>query len=94
MRCSPSVYCDAARLGIGIAQVSVHHAWQGLRSGQIKIVLANEYLSSQREIVLQYPHRAYTASRIKVFVEHVVASMQADIDLQFNTKQLIKFTVS
>jgi DNA-binding transcriptional LysR family regulator len=90
----PEAVCDAACLGLGIAQVSVHHAWSALRTGQLKVVLFKEYQSSKREVVLQYPHRTYTAARVKVFVEHIVAGMQANPDLQFKTEQLAKFAVS
>jgi DNA-binding transcriptional LysR family regulator len=90
----PEAVCDAACLGLGIAQVSVHHAWSALRAGQLKVVLFKEYQSSKREVVLQYPHRTYTAARVKVFVEHIVAGMQANPDLQFKTEQLAKFAVS
>ncbi len=90
----PEAVCDAACLGFGIAQVSVHHAWNALRAGQLKVILFKEYLSSNREVVMQYPHRTYTAARVKVFVEHIVASMQANSDLQFKTEQLAKFAVS
>jgi DNA-binding transcriptional LysR family regulator len=89
----PEAVCDAAILGLGIAQVSVHHAWNALRMGRLKVILSKEYLSSKREVVLQYPHRTYTASRVKVFVEHVVAAMQANPDLQFKPEQLAKFAV-
>jgi DNA-binding transcriptional LysR family regulator len=90
----PEAVCDAACLGLGIAQVSVHHAWNALRAGQLKVILFKEYLSSNREVVLQYPHRTYTAARVKVFVEHIVAGMQANPDLQFKAEQLAKFAVS
>jgi DNA-binding transcriptional LysR family regulator len=90
----PVAVCDAASLGLGIAQVSVHHAWNDLRKGQLKVVLSKEYVSSKREVVLQYPHRTYTALRVKVFVEFVVAAMQANPNLQFDSSQLEKFAVS
>jgi DNA-binding transcriptional LysR family regulator len=87
----PVAVCDAASLGLGIAQVSVHHAWTALRKGQLKVVLLKEYVSSKREVVLQYPHRTHTALRVKVFVEYVVAATQGNPDLQFDSKQLVKF---
>jgi DNA-binding transcriptional LysR family regulator len=90
----PVAVSDAASLGLGIAEVSVHHAWNALREGKLKVVLSKEYVSSKRQIVLQYPHRTHTALRVKVFVEHVVASMQSNLDLQFNPEQLAKFAVS
>jgi DNA-binding transcriptional LysR family regulator len=90
----PEAVCDAACLGLGIAQISVHHAWNALRAGNLKVILFKDYLSSNREVVLQYPHRNYTATRVKVFVEHIVAGMQANPDLQFKTEQLAKFAVS
>jgi DNA-binding transcriptional LysR family regulator len=87
----PEAVCDAACLGLGIAQVSVHHAWSALRSGQLKIVLLKDHLSSKREVVLQYPHRTYTASRVKVLVEHIVSAIQLNRDLQFKSEELAKF---
>jgi DNA-binding transcriptional LysR family regulator len=90
----PEAVCDAACLGLGIAQVSVHHAWNALRSGRLKVVLFKEYQSSKREVVLQYPHRTYTALRVKVFVDHVVSALELNSDLQFNSEQLAKFAVS
>jgi DNA-binding transcriptional LysR family regulator len=87
----PEAVCDAACLGLGIAQVSVHHAWSALRAGQLKIVLCKDHLSSKREVVLQYPHRTYTASRVKVLVEHIVSALQLNPDLQFKSEELAKF---
>jgi DNA-binding transcriptional LysR family regulator len=87
----PEAVGDAARLGLGIAQTSVHHAWDWLRSGQLKVVLFKDFVSANREVVMQYPHRTQTAARVKVFVDHMVRAMAANADLQFKSAEVAKF---
>jgi DNA-binding transcriptional LysR family regulator len=87
----PEAVGDAARLGLGIAQISVHHAWDWLRSGQLKVVLFKDFISANREVVMQYPHRTHTAARVKVFVDYMVQAMKANRDLQFKSAELAKF---
>lgn len=52
---------DAAVLGMGLAQAGVHHAWEHLQSGRLKIVLARHHHGGGNHgMTLQYPHRALT----------------------------------
>jgi DNA-binding transcriptional LysR family regulator len=87
----PEACAQAAEDGLGITAVSVHHVLPSLRNGKLRIVLLDQYVSPPRKVVLQYPHRALTASRVRVFIEHVVTHLQSHPDLQYKSQQLASF---
>jgi hypothetical protein len=73
--------CDPLRTGssnagcafrIGIAQVGVHHALVHLQSGALKTVLVGQHDPGNYEMVIQYPHRALVAPRVKATVEYLL----------------------
>jgi DNA-binding transcriptional LysR family regulator len=69
---APEVAAQAAISGIGIAQVGVHHVWEYLRNGRLKVLLSGQHDAGGRELVLQYPHRALVAPRVRVTVEFLL----------------------
>ncbi|HJV83218.1 LysR family transcriptional regulator [Noviherbaspirillum sp.] len=72
---APEAVVDAALLGLGIAQAGVHHAWPHLREGRLKVLLAAQHHSGAREMVLQYPHRALVAPRVRATVEYLLENL-------------------
>ena len=72
---APEGAVEAARLGLGIAQVGVHHASRYLKEKQLKIVLGAEHAAGNRQMVLQYPHRALLAPRIKATVDFLLEEL-------------------
>ncbi|MCH8617708.1 LysR family transcriptional regulator [Undibacterium sp. TS12] len=72
---APEAAVEAALLGMGIAQVGVHHASRYLHEKRLKIVLGSEHAAGNRQMVLQYPHRALVAPRIKATVDFLLEEM-------------------
>jgi len=75
---APEALTQSAVLGMGIAQVGVHHAWSYLQSGQLKALLVGQHDPGHYEMVLQYPHRALMAPRVRVTVDYLLAAFAAD----------------
>lgn len=71
---APEALAQAACMGMGIAQVGVHHAWEYLIAGKLKIVLLGIHEPGEYEMVLQYPHRALVAPRVKATVEYFLGA--------------------
>jgi DNA-binding transcriptional LysR family regulator len=69
---APEAAVQAAELGLGIAQIGVHHAWPCLLAGRLKMVLYAVHFSSARAMVLQYPHRALVAPRVRATVDFLL----------------------
>ena len=75
---APEALTQAAVQGMGIAQVGVHHAWSYLQSGQLKALLVGQHDPGHYEMVLQYPHRALMAPRVRVTVDYLLAAFAED----------------
>lgn len=84
----PLAAVEAAVAGLGIAQSGAHHAWQHLRAGKLKVLLPKHHESGKRAMVLQYPHRALVAPRVKATVEYLLAQLKAHPGLQITAAQV------
>ncbi|MFZ6654313.1 LysR family transcriptional regulator [Undibacterium sp. TJN19] len=73
---APEAAVQAALMGTGIAQVAVYHSWRYLKENKLKIVLADQHEAGQRQMVLQYPHRALIAPRVKATVEFLLEELR------------------
>jgi DNA-binding transcriptional LysR family regulator len=71
---APEAVVQAACDGAGIAQVGVHLARSHLLSGALKIVLHSYHHPGSFEMVMQYPHRALLAPRVRVTLDHLLES--------------------
>lgn len=80
---APEAQLQAALLGLGIAQVGVHHALAHLQSGQ--------HDTGSYEMVIQYPHRALVAPRVKATVEYLLETFRQDPRLHFPVARLAEF---
>ena len=89
----PQAAVAAAVSGLGITQAGVHHAWEHLKSGQLKVVLARQHASGGRAMALQYPHRALVAPRVRVTVEFLLQAMAHIEALQVSLEQLKAYSV-
>lgn len=69
---SPEALAQAAVAGTGIAEIGVHHAWQHLQAGRLKVLLSDSHHPGSFEMALQYPHRALVAPRVRVTVEYLL----------------------
>lgn len=75
---APEALAQAASLGMGIAQVGVHHAWSHLVSGRLKVVLLGLHDPGSYEMVMQYPHRALMAPRVRATIDYLLAAFSQD----------------
>jgi DNA-binding transcriptional LysR family regulator len=75
---APEALVQAALAGAGIAQAAVHHAWPHLQSGRLNVILPEHHHPGGYEMVLQYPHRALLASRVRVVIEHLLSAFAQD----------------
>nr|WP_310616862.1 LysR family transcriptional regulator [Pantoea cypripedii] len=89
---APEALVDAALLDYGIAQVGVHNALEHLQSGKLKIVLYGQHDPGNFEMVIQYPHRALIASRVKVVVEYLLNAFRGDKKLTIRYEELAGFS--
>lgn len=75
---APEAVVQAARDGVGVAQVGVHLAWQHLQSGKLKVVLHGHHHPGTYEMVMQYPHRALIAPRVRATLDYLLDAFAAD----------------
>lgn len=75
---APETLAQAASLGLGIAQVGVHHAWKYLVTGELKLVLLGWHDPGSYEMVMQYPHRALMAPRVRAVIDYLLAAFAQD----------------
>lgn len=75
---APEALVQAASYGLGIAQVGVHHAWKYLKRGELKVLLLGQHDPGHYEMVLQYPHRALIAPRVRATVDYLLAAFAKD----------------
>jgi DNA-binding transcriptional LysR family regulator len=88
---APETVAEAARAGMGVAQVGVHHAWTHLRSGALKVVLHDWHDPGNYEMVMQYPHRALMAPRVRVTLEHLLETFARDECLHVPLERLADY---
>ncbi|MBM3073969.1 LysR family transcriptional regulator [Lelliottia sp. RWM.1] len=88
---APEAQTQAALLGLGVAQVGVHHALVHLQSGALKAVLVDQHDPGNYEMVIQYPHRALVAPRVKVTVEYLLDAFRQDTSLHFPVERLADY---
>lgn len=68
--------CDAALAGMGIARLGAHHVMDHLRSGRLVRVLP-QWHAAPGAIQLYYPHFRHTPPKLRVLVDYLVDSLQA-----------------
>jgi DNA-binding transcriptional LysR family regulator len=78
---APETLTQAACLGMGIAQVGIHHAWTHLIAGRLKVVLLGIHDPGNYEMVMVYPHRALMAPRVRATIDYLLATFSQDESL-------------
>lgn len=91
MLSAPEAMAQAATLGLGIAQVGVHHAWNHLVSGRLKAVLLGSHDPGSYEMVMQFPHRALMAPRVRATIEYLLAAFAQDEALHVPVSDLGRY---
>lgn len=87
----PECVVRAARDGVGVAQVAVHLAWEHLVSGELKVVLHQQHDPGRYEMVIQYPHRAMIASRVRATVDYLLDAFAQDSSLHVPIEALARY---
>lgn len=75
---APEAIVEAACNDVGIAQVAVHLAWPHLLSGALKVVLHQYHHPGSYEMVMQYPHRALIAPRVRATLDYLYETFAED----------------
>jgi DNA-binding transcriptional LysR family regulator len=88
---APEAVAQAALSGLGIAQAGVHHVWKHLLAGDLKVLLADRHHPGTYEMVLEYPHRALLAPRVRVIVDHLLETFARDESLHVPLTKLRAF---
>ncbi|WP_312655416.1 LysR family transcriptional regulator [Kluyvera ascorbata] len=88
---APEALVQAATLGMGIAQVGIHTAWPYLQDGRLKILLLGIHDPGKYELVLQYPHRALMAPRVRATIDHLLAAFASDVALHIPLQVLEEY---
>lgn len=70
----PAMAAEAAEAGCGIALVGEHHVARALRQGMLVRILP-EVRTQPFELALYYARRKLLPARVKVFVDHVLATV-------------------
>lgn len=91
---APEAMAQAASLGLGIAQVGVHHAWRYLAAGDLKVVLFGAHDPGSYEMVMQFPHRALMAPRVRATIDYLLASFEQDEALHVPLSALKRYAVT
>lgn len=89
---APEAQIQAACLGLGIAQVGVHHALESLRSGKLRVVLFGQHDPGNYEMVIQYPHRALIAPRVRATVDYLLAAFKQDDSIHYSLDELQNYS--
>lgn len=88
---APEALVQAACAGLGIVQVGIHHAHAALEQGLLNVVLSEQHFPGNFELVIQYPHRALIAPRVRVTVEYLLDVLRRDPSLNYPLDHLSRY---
>lgn len=88
---APEALVQAASFDMGIAQVGVHHAWKYLNSGALQVLLLGQHDPGSYEMVMQYPHRALVAPRVRATIDYLLAAFAKDEALHVPLEALVTY---
>jgi DNA-binding transcriptional LysR family regulator len=90
---APEAMALAASEGMGIAQVGVHHAWSHLVAGRLKVLLLGSHDPGSYEMVMQFPHRALMAPRVRATIDYLLAAFAQDEALHVPLSALTDYVI-
>ncbi|NCB56155.1 MAG: LysR family transcriptional regulator [Gammaproteobacteria bacterium] len=89
----PEAMIQAALSGLGIAEVGIYLAWEHLQSGALKLILHDSHDPGAFELMLQYPHRALLAPRVRATADFLLEVLRNHEGLRVNSEQLKRYAV-
>ncbi|WP_161974498.1 LysR family transcriptional regulator [Piscinibacter terrae] len=87
----PEALVDVALAHTGITQTAVYHVLPFLRSGRLKILMADTHDAGDREMVLHYAHRQFLAPRVRVVVDALLEGLAGVEDLRLMPADLSQY---
>lgn len=88
---APESLVEAALHGVGVAQVAVHLAWGHIVSGRLKVVMHHVHRPGNYQMVIQYPHRALIAPRVRTVVDYFLEAFLANKALHVPIESLAAY---
>jgi DNA-binding transcriptional LysR family regulator len=85
----PDALLDLVLADVGIAQLALNVAWPYLRSGALRLVMADLHHPGEGEMVLYYPHRQHMARRVKVVVDELLTHFAQATDLHLTREDVL-----
>ena len=87
----PGALVTAALSGAGIAEVGIYLAWEHLQAGRLKLLLFDSHDPGPYKLMLQYPHRALLASRVRATADFLTEQLRHAEGLHVRQDQLQAF---
>lgn len=85
---APEAAVQAACNDVGITNIGVHLAWPHLVSGSLKVILHRYHYPGTFQMVMQYPHRALLAPRVRATLDYLLEKFSEDETLHVPLKAL------
>lgn len=89
----PEALTQAALSGLGIAEVGIYLVWEHLQSGALQLLLHDSHDPGQFELMLQYPHRALLAPRVRATADFLLEAFRRHEGLNVKDEQLKMYVV-
>ncbi len=83
----------AALSGAGIAEVGIYLVWDHLKAGALQLVLFDSHDSGNFKLMVQYPHRALLASRVRATADFLTEELRHTSGLHIGRNELKVFSV-
>ena len=83
----------AALSGAGIAEVGIYLVWEHLKTGVLQLVLFDSHDSGSFKLMLQYPHRALLAARVRATADFLTEELRHASGLHISSDELKGFSV-
>lgn len=84
----PEALVQAALSDMGIAEVGLYLALPHLQRGELRLLMLDSHDPGPFQLMLQYPHRAFVAPRVRATVDYLIEAMRANEDLKVTRQTL------
>lgn len=88
----PEALVQAALAGVGIAEVGLYLALPHLQRGELRLLMLDSHDPGPFQLMLQYPHRAFLAPRVRATADFLIEAMRANEDLRIPAQALQQYS--